>query len=254
MSFELDEERDSDVLAHRAGAACSRGVTETEGYRRILSGFNHRCRNSLNGIKLGLYLFKRQMDGPTPKFWGELERTYQEMERLFDWLQLIYRPPSLHLVRSPLGRLVGERLPTWRAWLVANGLDLEVAPPLLDEAGDFDPMHLGLALDALVKWRAEVLDPEVRPRLAWRFDQDRFELSWSEGFSAGGGARRSAPAKSAAARPSGAAPLALPLLNRMIAAHRGSLYSREDPALSLKLCWPRFQSEDNPGASEATSE
>ena len=32
--------------------------------RRILRHFSHRCRNSLSGIKLGLYLMKKEADGP----------------------------------------------------------------------------------------------------------------------------------------------------------------------------------------------
>ncbi len=34
--------------------------------RQILSTFNHRCRNSLNGIKMSLYLFKRAVTGRCP--------------------------------------------------------------------------------------------------------------------------------------------------------------------------------------------
>ena len=34
--------------------------------RKMLSSFNHQCRNSLNGIKMSLYLFKREAGGPMP--------------------------------------------------------------------------------------------------------------------------------------------------------------------------------------------
>ncbi len=84
-------------------------------------------------------LAQRHQDEPLPlqarsrwtdaRCWIELERTYQELERLFDRLQVIYRPLSLTLVRSPLGRLVNERLPSWRSWFNLRGRTLDVDPP-----------------------------------------------------------------------------------------------------------------------------
>ena len=37
-----------------------------ETLRQMLRSFNHQCRNSLNGIKMSLYLFKREAGGPMP--------------------------------------------------------------------------------------------------------------------------------------------------------------------------------------------
>src|SRR5262249_32802680 len=111
----------------------------SESLRSILSTFNHRCRNSLNGIKLGLYLYKREVDGPLPSCWSELERIYQELETVFDWLQVLYRPLSLTMVRSPLGPLVNDHLQSWHSWLSRRGLALELSPPSEDVPGDFDP-------------------------------------------------------------------------------------------------------------------
>ena len=88
----------------------------------MLSSFNHHCRNSLNGIKMSLYLFKREAGGPMPGSWLELERIVSSSSSvLFDRLQVIYRPLTLTLVRSPLGRLVDERLPSWRSWFQPSG-------------------------------------------------------------------------------------------------------------------------------------
>ena len=143
-----------------------------ESLRKMLSSFNHQCRNSLNGIKMSIYLFKREAGGPMPQRWLELERTYQELERLFDRLQVIYRPLSLTLVRSPFGQLVSERLPTWRSWFDLRGRALDVAPPGDDGPSDFDPMYLGLALDAFVAWRAEAGYANFQTSLSWKIEDD----------------------------------------------------------------------------------
>src|SRR5438105_14477240 len=76
-----------------------------DGLRRMLSRYSHRCRNLLNGIKMSLYLFRRDVKEPMPARWNELERGYQEIERLFCHLQAIYRPMTVTMVRYPLGQL-----------------------------------------------------------------------------------------------------------------------------------------------------
>jgi signal transduction histidine kinase len=142
--------------------------------REMLSSFNHRCRNSLNGIKMSLYLFKRERAGPIPGCLGELERSYQQLEVLFDRLQVIYRPLTLTLVRSPLGRFFDERLPFWRSSFSLRGLTLDLDRPADDLPGDFDPMYLGLGLDAFVAWRAEAGQPNGKPVLSWRIVDGSF--------------------------------------------------------------------------------
>ena len=142
------------------GSSCSALCAADESQRierlqQMLSTFSHRCRNSLNGIKMSMYLFKREFGDPAPQYCSELERTYQELEILFDRLQLIYRPLSVTFVRSPLGQLFRERLPSWRSWMRTRAKTIELSPPASELAGDFDPMYLGIGLDALVKWRAE---------------------------------------------------------------------------------------------------
>ena len=42
--------------------------------RDLLSSFNHRCRNSLNGIKMSLYLYKRELGGLVPENLGDIFR------------------------------------------------------------------------------------------------------------------------------------------------------------------------------------
>jgi hypothetical protein len=210
--------------------------------RLLLSGFNHRCRNSLNGIKMSLYLSKREWDGPTPPCWLELERTYQEIERLFDRLQVIYRPLSVTMVRSPLGQLVAERLPSWRSLFAPNGRTLEVDPPRQEVSGDFDPMHLGLGLDAFVAWRADNSSAMGNPRLSWRIDADFFEIAWREGSSHSpcNYPERETRLTDETSPPCGVDCLALPLLARIVSAHGGYQETTLDPAFGLKLRWPRF--------------
>jgi hypothetical protein len=241
MSLQLHHVRDDEAFSRADHPASAPGRTDDGS--RILSRFNHRCRNALSGIKLGLYLFKRQMDGPLPACLSELERTYQEIERLFDWLQLIYRPLSLAMVCSPLGRLLAERLPGWRSWAALSGVVLEVVPPADDVAGEFDPTHLAIALDALVAWRARAIHPLCQPRVSWRVHQAFFELSWREASSPSGHDERGFVASAAAElRPQSAlGSLALPLLGRIISAHAGYLESTNEPAFSLTARWPQFQ-------------
>lgn len=211
--------------------------------RDMLSSFNHRCRNSLNGIKMSLYLFKRELGGPMPGSLGELERSYHQLEVFFDWLQLIYRPISLTPVRSPLGRFFDERLPSWRARFNAPGRSLDLARPASDLPGDFDPMFLGLGLDALVTWRAEASAVNVNAILRWRITDDCFELRWEERGPANGiGGSGSEHEKVHRCRPDlQMDSLAHVLLKRIVSAHGGSLDMDYDPGFLMTLRWPRFQ-------------
>jgi hypothetical protein len=211
--------------------------------REMLSSFNHRCRNSLNGIKMSLYLFKRDVGGPMPRCLGELERSYQQLEVLFERLQLIYRPLTLTLVRSPLGRFFDERLPSWRNCFNLRGRMLDLARPADDLPGDFDPMYLALGLDAFVAWRAESGQPDGNPILSWRIVDSSFEFRWYE--------RRLAKGSRTPERDNGQSPgfgpderidsLAHRLLNRIVAAHGGSVQTNCDPAFVTTVRWPRFQ-------------
>jgi hypothetical protein len=216
---------------------------ELENAKQILRRFNHRCRNSLSGLKMGLYLSQLEVEGPMPRCWTELARSYGEIEQLFDRLQVIYQPFSISLVRSSLGLLVAEHLPAWRSSLSATGRTLDAIPTGHDASGDLDPMYLGMGLDAFVAWRAEAGVPECSCRLSWRLAKGWFEVSWRE-------ARpkdefRGRECHSSAARPPRsclcANSLALALLARIVAAHGGSLQTTNDPVFSIKLGWPQFR-------------
>jgi hypothetical protein len=216
--------------------------------RRLLSGFSHRCRNSLNGMKMSLYLFRREVREKVPPNWGELERTYQKIEVLFDHLQTIYRPMALTMVCSSLGQLIGERAPKWRSSLQTRGRTLQLDPPEQEEVGDFDPILLGIGLDALASWRAESTESGTQTRIGWGTRDGFLELCWEE---------RLTFAPSPAPLPDGPSShpsppphsLVLTLLARILEAHGGRLEAPAEPALRLKIRWPRFQS----GAGERQS-
>jgi len=212
----------------------------------MLARFNHRCRNSLNGIKMGLYLFKREAEGPMPPCCIELARIYEEIERLFDRLQLIYRPLSVTMVRSPLGLLFIERLPSWRSCFSGKGRTLEVDRPNHDDSGDFDPTYLGLSLDAFIAWRAEAGHPKWQSHLSWRIADGCFEVSWDEIRPS----THSPGEEHETGVPQGPRPfvrgdsLALRLLARVVAAHGGYLETTSDPSFGIELRWPRFRSSE----------
>jgi signal transduction histidine kinase len=214
------------------------------GLRRILSGFSHHCRNSLNGIKMSLYLVQRESRGAIPSAWEELEQTYLQLERIFDRLQAIYRPMPLTLVRSPLGPFLADHEPKWRAWFEASGRTLRVARPSQDLPVDFDPIHLGMGLDAVLAWRAEIRQSSRQPGLSWQTDEGSCELVWDEHepLPSCVGRAGSAGAEEKDLGSARVDPLALPLLARIVAAHGGQIETTRAPGRGFGLTarWPRF--------------
>jgi hypothetical protein len=208
--------------------------------RRLLSGFSHRCRNSLNGMKMSLYLFRREARERIPSCWGELERTYQQIEVLFDQLQALYRPMTLTMVRSSLSLLILDRAPKWQELLQNTGRTLHLDPPAGEDVGDYDPIRLGLGLDALASWRAESSEWGTQTRVGWRTHEGSFEMCWEE-------QSKVSPSPSSLLDGSGSHPsppphsLVFPLLTRILQAHGGRVESPDQSALCLKFRWPQFQ-------------
>jgi hypothetical protein len=208
---------------------------------QMLRQFSHRCRNTLSGIKLGLYLLKKDLEGQSPSRWTELGRTCDEIEKLFDRVQRIYQSASLTVVRSPLGQLFAERLPLWRSRYAMYGRTIVVDPPERDLAGDFDPTQLGHGLDAFVAWRAESGEGK-EARLAWRVTGGKLEILWHErSVEERSGHGHSQCALPASSPEDGMGSLALLLLARVAADHDGDVETRFDPSLEVTVRWPQFR-------------
>jgi hypothetical protein len=219
-----------------------------EQLREELSGFTHRCRNLLSGVKMSLYFVRRGADRPLPAWWAEVEQNYEGIERLLDQLQQIYRPMPLTLVRAPLRSFVLDRERTWREWFTSSNGSLQIMPPAEESTGELDPMYLSLGFDAMLRWRASALLPGHFARFSWMTTESRLEACWhevrTEGRAEQGEEHHPRPDRSASASPHQV--LALPLLARVIKAHQGTMQWRSAPEFEVVFGWPLDQSKKSP--------
>jgi hypothetical protein len=123
---------------------------------------------------------------------------------------------------------------------------LEVSSSGIDLKGDFDPMYMGLGLDAFVAWRAEAAIAGRPARLHCGISEGLFEVRWEEGplpksspppdrkFGLEDEARPDRPVDS----------LALPLLARIVSAHGGYVETSTEPTVMMTLRWPRFKARE----------
>lgn len=194
---------------------------------------------------MSLYLFRRESRGAAPACWEEIEAVYDQVEELFDHLQTIYRPMTISPVRSTLDELIGHHVPKWRSWLESRGKGLQLDPPMSEVPGDFDPAHLGVGIDAMAAWRAEVSPPGIVTRVGWGLRDGVVEIRWREvplehvpdpPEHAGGTQRRDASQPDR-----GVDALAIPLLARILASHDGCLELERGPGFGVSLRWPQYQ-------------
>ncbi len=216
---------------------------QLEPLRQALSGFNHRCRNMLNSMKMGFYLTKRAATGPMPERWEELSLTYTEVERLFDVIQAIYRTMSLTLVRQPFRAMVDERRETWRGLFERRGLTLTIEPPSRESAGEFDAMRLASALDGFIAWRASLLRPGGGAVLSWSTSGGRFQVTWKEASGSAAPPEPAIPTPPHAALSATTRSLSLPLLARVIVEHHGRLSWTPGADVEAYFWWPQAVSE-----------
>ncbi len=216
--------------------------------RQALSGFNHRCRNTLNSMKMGFYLTRRAATDPLPERWEEMNRTYEGVEGLFELIQTIYRTMALTTVRQTFQAVVDERGAGWRAAFQREGATLAIRPPAREDAGEFDATRIASAFDGFVAWRASRLGSGGQAILSWGTTRRRFELSWHElpstaATARGGGGESRCPAAALAATTRS---LALPLLARVVAEHRGRLSWTPGPPAEARIRWPLTVTADPP--------
>ncbi len=214
-----------------------------EHLREVLSSFCHRCRNSLNGIKLSLYLFRREARGAVPHCLGEIEGMYQQVEHFFDRLQAIYRPMDVRKMEGSIDELIRTHAHRWRSLYESKGQALRLEPPEASVLAEFDPNLLGQGLDAIAAWRAEVATASTISRVAWGLCDDWIEIEWREEVRTGppdlvehaGGLIRRDPGISLAR----VDPMAIPLLARIAASHDGILERDPGEGFAIRIRWPR---------------
>lgn len=197
---------------------------------QIMGGFCHQCRNTLNSLRLSLYLANRDSSAATIPAWSDLESHYRSVERMFDRLQTICRPMRLTPIRASLSLVIDQHWAEWVAAMGATGGLLERIAPAGPDVGDFDPIRLAEGLDAFVRWRAREGTPGQRAELRWVVSDGRFALLWSESGSSAGAACEDGLER--------ADSLALPLLARVISAHGGTLDLSLRNGLHLGASWP----------------
>ena len=195
---------------------------------------------------MSLYLMRRGAGGDVPECWEEIERAYQRVESLFDHLQLIYRPMGLTMVRCSLCQLIKDHEAKWRTSLQSKGRALELHPPEREVAGDLDPIQFGIGLDAMAKWRAEAGEPTWQTRISWRTHDGCFEICWEE-FPAASAQQPVFSAREAGLaedpeRVRRADSLAILLVDRILAAHRGRLERAGEGSMCWTMRWPLYRS------------
>lgn len=217
-----------------------------EQLRLEIGSLSHRCRNVLGGMKMSLYLMKREAADSLPPWWDQIERNYQGIERLFDDLQAIYRPMPLTSVRAPFRSLVRSREACWREWFSSGQGNLDISPPAQESSCEFDPMSLRMGCDTFLRWRADMLRPGQTGRLSWRTAGGRLHACWQEVRSG-----RSTPeprqrdhVTGINSAPAGCQMLALPLFARVIKAHHGTIQWDRAPDFQVMFGWPLAQPVD----------
>jgi len=196
----------------------------------ILGGFCHQCRNTLNSLKLSIYLAKRDPAHSASLVWSDLDHRYRDVELLFDRLQAICRPMTLTPIKASLSLVMEERGPSWIEAMAARDRSLTLSPPTENDVGEFDPVRLPECLSTFIFWRAEVGEAGQPAQLRWGARADRFVIAWDEPTAWGIGGSGECSDRTD--------PLVLPLLARVISAHGGTLTLDLQDGLHLGATWP----------------
>lgn len=196
----------------------------------ILGDFCHQCRNSLNTLKLSMYLAKRGSSELGGLDWGEFEARYHQVESTYHRLQTICRPMAIRPMKASLALVMEAHGPAWRTAMAKRGRELTLTQTSPHDVGEFDPNLLPQGLDTLIQWRAEAGAPGEPATLQWAVRGDRFQVDWHEPTVAGFNQTDAYPDHPHA--------FALPLLARIVAAHGGLVSLDTHHGLHLGAEWP----------------
>lgn len=229
MDLQMVQAMQEDDLA-RSLIGVASSPSKVRALHDILGGFCHQCRNTLNSLKLSLYLAKRDASHVASPLWGDLDQRYKEVELVFDRLQAICRPLTLTPIRASLSLVMEERGPLWIEAMAARNRTLILVPPKTPDVGDFDPVRLPECLSTFILWRAEVGEFGQPAQLGWGIYEDQFLVEWDEPSAVGIGGSGASSDRSD--------PLALPLLARVLSAHGGTMTLNSHDGLHLRVSWP----------------
>ena len=219
-----------DLDLHQSLLWIAQNPTLRKDLERVLGGYCHQGRNRLNSLKLSIYLAKRQAPGGDATVWQSVEQAYQIVETQIDRLQMVCRPMSLALVNIGLNLLFDDRSAGWSATLGEAGHHVVFQPPDGANLARFDVDKLGMALDALVAWRAEQGVSGTRILVKWWVHNREAQISWSE--------QRPTNAPDQLQIHPGSTAWTLPILIRVVTEHGGRLRVDEDSGWHLAISWP----------------
>ena len=127
--------------------------------------------------------------------------------------------------------------------IFSRGAVLDIVPPLREARGEFDPSYLSLGLDGFVSWRAASIATNETARLIWRTEGPDFVVVWEETQGPSGGRLLDSPCTGVQTSGLQATnrSLAMPLLARIMTAHRGVMEWTSKPGFKVLLRWPLAQ-------------
>ena len=125
----------------------------------------------------------------------------------------------------------------------SRGAVLDIVPPLREARGEFDPSYLSLGLDGFVSWRAASIATDETARLTWRTEGPDFVVVWEETQGPSDGRLLDSPCTGVPTSGLQATnrSLAMPLLARIMTAHRGVMEWTSKPGFKVLLRWPLAQ-------------